>query len=73
MNTSIISHHLFVAALSNDSHAGNHPSPIGRNLTTSEPPRTGEANPSPKTLSALAARPWVSWPFIGALEERAAS
>jgi hypothetical protein len=73
MNTSIISHHLFVAALSNDGHAVSKPSPARRNLAADDLARNSEANPSPQMLAALAARPWVNWPFVGALEERATS
>jgi len=73
MNTSIISHRMFVAALTNDGHAVGKPPPAGRSVESNGPTRNGMAKPSPKTLAALAARPWVNWPFGGGLEERSVS
>jgi hypothetical protein len=78
MNTTIISHRMFVAALTNDSQTpGKQPS-AGRGFDTNGPARNGPtrsgiAKPSAKTLAELAARPWVNWPFCGGLEERSAS
>jgi len=73
MNTSLISHRLFVAALANDKHMPEKHLPAGRGVEASGATRNGTAKPSPKTLAALAARPWVNWPFGGAMEEPSAS
>jgi hypothetical protein len=73
MNTTIISHRMFVAALTNDGQSpGKQPS-AGRGCETKGPARSGVAKPSPKTLAELATRRWVNWPFCGGLEERSAS
>jgi hypothetical protein len=73
MNTSIISHRMFVAALTNDGQSpGNQPS-VGLGFETKGPARSGAAKPSPKPLAELTARRWVNWPFCGGLEERSAS
>ena len=73
MNTSLISHRMFVAALTNDGHAVGKPPPAGRSVESNRLTQNGVAQPSPETLAALAARPWVNWPFGGGLEERPAS
>jgi hypothetical protein len=73
MNTTFISHRMFVAALTHDGQPpGNQPS-AGRGFETNGPARSGVARPSPKTLEEIAARPWMNWPFGGGLEERSAS
>ena len=73
MNTTTISHRMFVAALTNDGHAVGKPTPDGRSVESNRLTQNGVAKPSPKTLAALAVRPWVNWPFGGGLEERSAS
>lgn len=73
MNTSIISHHLFVAALANENHTSDKPPVADRSRAAVGSNRTGLAAPSSKALAALAARPWVNWPFAAVVEERSAS
>ena len=73
MNTSPISHRMFVAALA---HAGPPPEkaqPNARDAQAKAATRTGPAAPSNETLAAWAARPWVNWPFISAWEKGPAS
>lgn len=73
MNTSIISHRMFVAALAHDGHTQEKPSSAwhdpGAQGTTGE----SAVKPSSKTLAALAARPWVNWPFVRVWEDPSAS
>ena len=73
MNTTIISHRMFVAALTNDGQSPGKQPTAGRGFETNGAARNGAAKPSPKTLAEIGARPWVNWPFGGALEERSAS
>jgi len=73
MNTNIISHHLFVAALAKDRLAPDRQRALGRSLTADDLTGSVVVKPSPSMLAAFAARPWVNWPFAAVLEERSAS
>ncbi|MCU0783907.1 MAG: hypothetical protein MUF81_07625 [Verrucomicrobia bacterium] len=73
MNTTIISHRMFVAALTSDGQSPGKQPTAGRDFATNGAARNGVAEPSPETLAALAARSWVNWPFGGQFEERAVS
>jgi len=70
MNTSIISHRMFVAALTHGSQASEKPTPDRGEAARSA--QNESLKPPPKALAALTSRPWVNWPF-GGWEEHSAS
>lgn len=73
MNTSPISHRMFVAALAHDGHAPDKVQLNGHDGQSQNDARTGSSKPSSETLAAWAARPWVNWPLVRAWEGRSAS
>ncbi len=74
MNTSPISHRMFVAALAHpDDHPPEKAQTNGRNAPAKGVTRTQPAVPSSETLATWAARPWVNWPFVGDWEKGPAS
>ncbi len=70
MNASIISHRLFVAALTNQDHPADKPIRAGRGVELYRPTRNGSTQPAQETLALWTARPRTSWPFGGLLEKR---